>query len=179
MATDAQGYIAALVAREGGYTADSADPGGATCWGITEPVARAYGYEGAMQDLPVTTAEAIYLAQYWHRPHLDRLDAIDSELAAKLLDTGVNMGPQTAVRYLQRALRVLVDAGASLAVDGDLGPLTLHALQVFLYQRGDDGRAVLLGMIRGQQSVGYIGLAEATPAERKFEYGWQKQRALL
>jgi hypothetical protein len=49
---DVEGLIDALIDREGGYVNHSADKGGPTCFGITEAVARAHGYRGAMRELP-------------------------------------------------------------------------------------------------------------------------------
>lgn len=44
--------VEALIDREGGFVDHPADRGGATCFGITEAVARAHGYGGAMRELP-------------------------------------------------------------------------------------------------------------------------------
>ena len=44
--------IDGLIEREGGYVNHPADKGGPTCFGITEAVARAHGYAGAMRSLP-------------------------------------------------------------------------------------------------------------------------------
>ena len=52
--------IDALIEREGGYVNHPADRGGPTCFGITEAVARAHGYRGAMRQLPRDEAVAIY-----------------------------------------------------------------------------------------------------------------------
>ena len=40
-----------LLGKEGGYTDHPSDRGGPTNWGITEKVARAYGYTGDMREL--------------------------------------------------------------------------------------------------------------------------------
>ena len=47
-AHDAERLIDDLIEREGGFVNHPADRGGATCFGITEAVARAHGYSGAM-----------------------------------------------------------------------------------------------------------------------------------
>src|SRR3546814_6992954 len=71
-------------------SSDLADRGGATCWGITEAVARAEGYADAMRDLPRADAASIYRRLYWLRPGFDKVALRASKIAAELFDTGVN-----------------------------------------------------------------------------------------
>ena len=80
-----------------------ADKGGPTCFGITEAVARAHGYAGAMRNLPREDAATIYRRLYWLRPRFDQIAKRSSRVAAELFDTGVNMGPAVATTFLQRA----------------------------------------------------------------------------
>ena len=89
---DPTDLIDELIAREGGYVANPADKGGPTCFGITQAVAHAHGYTGAMARLPRVTAVAIYRADYWTAPGLDQVAAVAPLVAAELFDTGVNMG---------------------------------------------------------------------------------------
>lgn len=105
-----------LLGHEGGFVDHPSDPGGATCWGITERVARLRGYVGAMQDLPVEFAKGVYLADYWNAVQAEKLPP---ELRYPLFDAAVNSGVTQAVVWLQRALKVLDD--------GKLGPQTLLA----------------------------------------------------
>jgi lysozyme family protein len=190
MSTDVQALIDAVIDVEaggrpnGGYTNDPDDRGGETIWGITAAVARAFGYAGPMIAMPRATAVTVYRERFWMAPHLDWVDAVPScsPLAAKLFDIGVNMGPATGIKYLQRALNVLNNQGKSWPdmgpPDGGLGKVTLAALRAFVVQRGQEGTQVLLGMVRAQQSVDYIQQAEANPSQESFEYGWQRWRAL-
>jgi len=174
-------YIGAVIEREGGYTNNPADSGGETIWGITSAVARAYGYAGPMKNMPRDVAVSIYRNRYWTSPRLDQVDAIDPALAEKLFDVGVNMGPATGIAFLQRALNVLNLRGTTfidLVVDGAIGPMTVAALNAFYGARGPEGRQVVLGMVRAQQSVRYVELAERNPDLELFEYGWQLNRAL-
>lgn len=99
--------IEELIAREGGYTNHPADRGGPTRWGITEAVARAHGYAGAMRALPREEAASVYRRLYWLRPGFDRVAELAPRIAAELFDTGVNMGPEVAAGFLQRALNAL------------------------------------------------------------------------
>lgn len=179
--TSLSAKIDALIGREGRYSNNPADRGGATIWGITEAVARAFGYKGQMQTMPRETAVAIYMQRYWIQPGFDRVDAISPALAEKLFDIGVLSGTATGVKYLQRALNVLNNAGRlfpDIAVDGGCGAMTLASLTAFLRSRGPEGVRVLLGMVSAQQSVFYIGIAETDPTQETFEYGWQLNRAL-
>jgi lysozyme family protein len=178
MPTDARAYIAAVVAREGGYSNNPADRGGRTRWGVTEAVARAYGYTGGMTDLPLATATDILLKRYWIEPRFNELDAIDPKIAEKLLDIGVNFGQVWGVRWMQRALNVLNKEASlwpDLTVDGRLGSLSFYALKTYLAQRGADGSDVLLDMIRAQQTVRYIEIAEGDPSQETHEFGWQRR----
>lgn len=168
-----------VIDREGGYSNHLADRGGATCWGITEAVARREGYAGAMRALPRVTAAAIYRRLYWSTPGLDRIAAQAPALATELFDTGINMGPAVAVGFLQRALNAL-NRGASdypdLVLDGAIGPATLAALAAFLKIRGRAGETVLVKAVEALQGERYLSLAERRPANEAFLYGWLANR---
>src|SRR3546814_1781938 len=83
IASDADALIDAVIDREGRYVNHPADRGGATCWGITEAVARAEGYAGAMRDLPRADAASIYRRLYWLRPGFDQVARRASKNAAE------------------------------------------------------------------------------------------------
>lgn len=106
-----------LLGNEGAYVDNPADPGGATMWGITERVARSWGYDGDMRALPRETAEAIAYNRYW-QPY--QLDALPAAVAFQVLDAVYNGGP--AILWLQRAAGMPADEQ-----DGAMGPKTLAA----------------------------------------------------
>jgi lysozyme family protein len=172
--------IDALIEREGGYVNHPADKGGPTCFGITEPVARAHGYAGAMRVLPREEAERIYERLYWLRPRFDEVAKRSSRLAAELFDTGVNMGPWVATTFLQRALTALNRNGLDypdLVPDGRIGSQTLVALDAFFARRGKQcGETVLLRALEALQGERYLRLAERRPANEAFLYGWLANR---
>jgi lysozyme family protein len=128
---DVDSLIDEVIAREGGYSDHPADRGGATRWGVTEAVARAHGYRGDMRAYPREEAVAVYRRIYWLRPAFNRVAEMAPALAAELFDSGVNMGPEVAAGFLQRALNAL-NRGASdypdLAVDRKVGDATVAAL---------------------------------------------------
>ena len=172
--------VDALIDREGGYVDNPADRGGATCFGITEAVARAHGYGGAMRDLPRGEAESIYRRLYWLRPRFDQIAKRAPRLAAELFDTGANMGPAVAATFLQRALTALNCSGRDypdLVPDGRLGDASLAALDRFIAVRGaSGGETVLLRAMEALQGERYLRLAERRPANEAFLYGWLANR---
>lgn len=171
--------IAALIQREGGYSNHPADRGGPTNFGITQEVARAYGYQGEMQKLPRAEAERIYKFRYWFRPGFDKVADIYPTVAEEMFDTGVNMGPKTATTFLQRALNALNANGrdyGDVKLDGDCGPLTIQNLAAFQRKRAGEGEMVLLKALEALQGERYLRLSETRPANEAFTYGWLKNR---
>ena len=179
-AMDVDGLVEGLIEREGGYVANPDDRGGPTRFGITEAVARANGYRGAMRQLPRDEAAAIYKRLYWLRPRLDEVASRSPPVAAELFDTGANMGPAVAVTFLQRALTALNRNGKDypdLVPDGRIGAVTLAALDSFLQLRGrSSGETVLLRALEALQGERYLRLAERRPANEAFLYGWLSNR---
>lgn len=171
--------IAEVIEREGDYSNHPADRGGPTRWGITEQVARAYGYTGDMRALPKATAAAIYRRRYWTDVRFEQVAAIYPRIGAEMFDTGINMGPAVAGAFLQRALNLL-NAGATLypdlKVDGQVAALTIAALDSYRQRRGDAGEGVLLKVLDGFQTARYADITEARPANEAFFYGWVANR---
>lgn len=168
-----------VIVREGGYSNHPADRGGPTNFGITEQVARAYGYRGDMRTLPRELAVEIYRKRYWTAPGFSGVGAIYPKVGEEMFDTGINMGPGAASKFLQRALNVL-NRGATdypdINADGALGPLSIAALKGYAARRGAAGEAVLLKAIDGLQAARYIEIAEANRTQEAFVYGWLANR---
>lgn len=170
----------ALLLVEGGYSNNPADKGGPTNFGITEQVARAYGYAGDMRALPRDTAKAIYRAQYWTRPGFDKVAARMPQLAVELFDTGVNMGPRAAAKMLQRCLNVFNRQQADypdIVADGDLGPMSFAALDRLALKRGlAAAESTLRRGVDSLQGARYIEIAEHDPTQEAFAFGWIDKR---
>lgn len=113
-----------VLGHEKGFVNHPADPGKATKYGITMgTLARWRKRPVSVADvkaLTVDEAKAIYKAWYWDAV---RGDELPHAMAVELFDAAVNHGPRQAVLWAQRALRKPV------AADGQLGPITLAALQ--------------------------------------------------
>ncbi len=171
--------IDAILQAEKGYVDHPDDRGGPTNHGITLAVARANGYEGDMRDLPVSLAREIYRRRYIVAPAFDKVAAINADVAAELIDTGVNMGPARAAEFLQRLLNGLNAQGSrypDVFVDGRIGKVTLDALAAFLRWRGMDGVKVLLRGLNSQQALRYLEITENNPSQESFLYGWLLHR---
>lgn len=174
--------IDGIIGREGGYTNNPSDPGGATMFGITERVARANGYTGPMSALPRETAKDIYFGQYVSKPGFAPIMAFSERIAEEVVDTGVNMGPSVATMLLQRSLNALNGQARywpDLKVDGDCGPGTIAALKAYVAKRGPSGETVLLKALNCLQGERYIRIAEGRSASEDFVYGWLANRIAL
>ena len=169
-----------VIAAEGGYVNDPKDPGGETMYGITIATARENGYFGPMSAMPEDVARGIYRKRYVSAPGFDRVLSRSEAIGAELIDTGVNMGPAVASRFLQRSLNVLNDGRfADVTVDGVIGPASLRALDAYLAWRGIDGEIQLLKLLNALQAVRYVEIAEARPESERFVYGWIKNRVVV
>lgn len=164
-----------IIEIEGGYVDDPADSGGKTKYGITEAVARRYGYSGDMKDLPRDVAFTIYDYEFWRKLRLSEVENLSVSIAEELADTGVNQGIDRAAKFFQRALNVLNNRGQyfpDLKVDGIIGSRTLHAFSEYLGKRGTKGEVVMFRMLNSLQGAFYIELAERREKDEKFVFGW-------
>jgi lysozyme family protein len=174
--------IDGILQREGGYSDRAEDRGGPTNWGITRATASANGYHDDMRAMPQSVARDIYRRRYWLEPGFGKVSLFSPSIAEELADTGVNMGPATAARFLQRALNVLNlehTVFPDIVVDGEIGPTTLNALGAYLKFRNKDGERVLLTALNCLQGNRYIELAEARPNQEQFVFGWLAQRVVF
>ena len=174
--------IDATIGKEGGYSNNSADPGGETMWGITARVARKHGYTGAMEALPRSLAVEIYRQEYAIDPGFEAVAEISPAIGAELFDTGVNMGTAVPALWFQQALNALNNGGKlypDIREDGDIGPGTLNAFRAYLQARGTDGEGVMLKALNCLQGARYLELARMRVANETFEFGWLKNRVAL
>lgn len=179
MVANVQQLIDRVIGVEGGYVDHPSDRGGPTRWGVTEQTARAYGYKGAMRELPRPIAVEIYRKRYWSEPGFDRIAELAPDLAAELFDTGVNMGTSVPAIFLQRALNALNRRQrdfADIVVDGRIGPMTIFALRAFLSLRGAVAEKVLIRACGVLQGARYFSIAEERESQEDFLFGWLAHR---
>lgn len=174
--------FAHVIGVEGDYSNDPNDSGGATRFGITEKLARAYSYVGDMRDLPFDFARSVYLQEFWQRPGIDLVDAVEDRISLEMFDTAVNTGAQQAVQWLQRTLNVFNKGGAlypDISVDSTVGRATVDALTRFLSFRKAQGLDVLLTALNCWQGAFYLGLAENRVKDEDYVYGWILNRVTI
>lgn len=176
--------ISDIIRAEGSrYTNDPADRGGPTRWGITQATLAEHRGRPVTPDdvaaLTETEAREIYRLMYWERPGFALLGNHSMPIAAEVMDTGVNCGPDPAARMLQRLLNASNDAGRlwpDLKVDGKCGPATSGALGHYLRHRGKEGEWVLFVALNGLQAAYYLSITESRPPNERFIYGWLRER---
>jgi lysozyme family protein len=172
--------IEEILRVEGGYSNHPADRGGETNWGITIATARAAGYGGPMRTMPQAVARDIYRRRYVEVPGFGLIVPLSPAIAAELVDTGVNMGPGVAARFLQRVLNALNRQGrdwGDIAVDGAVGPGTVAALRAAMKARGRaEAERIILRGLNALQGARYIELAEGRQANEAFVWGWLDKR---
>lgn len=152
--------IARLLSDEGGYVDNPADPGGETKFGITRR-------EYPNLDIAALTrpeAVAIYYHDWWQRY---RYGELPGPIAAKVFDLAVNIGPDHAVRCLQRALRA---CGRRVTEDGALGRATITAVVAA-------NQLAMIAALRAEAAGYYRALAalergRRAGGHREFLNGW-------
>lgn len=116
--------IEIVLQKEGGFVNHSADPGGATNYGITIKVLSEYRKTEVnvedVQRLSVGEAKQIYFKNYWKSIQGDQLP---NGVNLSVFDFAVNAGIFQAVKVLQKVVNV--------RQDGMIGPITLKAVQTF------------------------------------------------
>jgi Glycosyl hydrolase 108/Predicted Peptidoglycan domain len=158
---DAQRFEACmqLIFRvEGGFSDDRDDPGGATNFGITLKTLRAWKNNDSLtvEDIKALTqnqAKEIYRTEYWNRMQCGRLP---TGLDLEVFDFGVNAGPGTAVKALQKIIGV--------TEDGSIGPITLAALKTFAVDK-----------LVEEYSDARLEYYKSLKNEAKFLVGWESR----
>ena len=155
-----------IIRREGGYSNDPDDPGGATKYGVTLATLRRLKLDMTRDgkidgdDVRAMTrrkAREIFIQNYYHRPQIDRLPM---PLQATVFDMYVNSG-SNAVRILQRLLGQM---GQRLVVDGLIGPRTEAAAKA-VFALAPEHLVDAYGIARRNY---YYGLADRRRTSRKY-----------
>jgi len=138
---------------EGGYVNDKDDRGGETFKGIARkyhPTWSGWALIDGMKSKPQFPSCALsnpaiqlhvdkfYKSNFWDVNLLDEFTS--QSVANEMFDTGVNMGVQTAAKFLQVALNKLNKIGGlypNLVEDGKIGNNTIKSLNACIKYKGD------------------------------------------
>lgn len=151
--------------HEGGYSNDPNDRGGPTKFGISQLFLHDNDMPcDADTILKLTKKEAaeIYKRCWWDKYHYNSIANL--QLATKVFDLAVNMGPKTAHRIVQMAVNRACPK-KNLACDGILGVTTVSALNSL-------DAADLMDQIRSGAAMYYEGLVADKPRLQCFLKGW-------
>jgi lysozyme family protein len=168
--------VGIVLEKEGGYVDDPADSGGKTKYGITETTARQFGYTKEMKDLELKTALNIYKIMYWDPICGDEMIDIAPHTVMEIFDTGVNVGVSKASKFLQATLNAFLGESQKLIIDGLVGRRTMSALRAYLKERDE---LVFVTALNCLQGAHYLDLASRRPKDKKFLYGWIKNRVVI
>jgi len=149
--------VEVVLAHEGGYVNDPWDPGGETKFGISK---RSYPTLD-IRNLTREQAIEIYRRDWWDRYGYGRIKSL--EVATKVFDLSVNMGPMAAHQCLQRALHAC--GRRDVIIDGIIGPQTVGAANSV--PPGE-----LLAALRAEAAAHYRLLARDDPTKRRYLGGW-------
>lgn len=158
-----------VLRQEGGYVDHPSDPGGATNMGITHKTLARWRMvspwwnlpKSAVMELQRPEAGKIYRASYWDRCQAGQFP-VGLDLA--LFDFAVNSGPDRAIRTLQAELDV--------AADGQVGPLTLGAVESYAKRKG-------LGVLIGSLCDRRLAFLSRLPTFATFGRGWTNRVAAI
>lgn len=141
-----------LILVEGGYVDHPMDPGGKTKYGITEVIAREFGYEGDMRDLELSFARDVYEKRFWAPYNFDMIK--NSKIASELFEFTVNTGDgRLASKIVQRSYNTL-NKNIQLVEDGKIGPHTARTVNSYKFYKS------LFKTMNIFQGMFYIALAE-------------------
>lgn len=170
-----QGIVDHIIDTEGGYVDNKDDSGGKTKYGVTEKVARANGYEGHMSELTITFAQDLYVTEYYLAPKFNLVEEVSETLAKEMMDSGVNVGYRTPIKWFQRLLNVSnckQKYYKDIEVDGYLGSKSIGAYTALCKRRGElEAERYMFNGLNSFQQVYYVELAERREKDETFVYG--------
>lgn len=162
--------IPTVLRHEGGFVNDTADPGGATNYGVSLRWLKSQGLldelaqeEGdlshddvmVVRNMTVLEASDFYKKWWWDKYNYGAI--APQAVATKVFDMSVNLGPPRAHRMVQQALQ--------MPQDGILGPKTLAELNTM-------SSLTVIVNLQNIQAQFYRNLVLTNPARQKFLSGW-------
>ena len=143
--------ILKTIGVEGGYCWDENDAGGETNFGIC----KRDNPDVDIKNLTKEQAIEIYKLKYYDTIQADRID--DVKFRWKLFDMAFNLGPETAVKIVQKVLNI--------TVDGHVGDDTIGAINSADYDK------VIIEIVK-EQMKHYCRIVVGNPTQLCFLKGW-------
>ncbi len=159
--------------NEGSFSNDPHDHGGATSgFGITRDELARWRHHSVsvadVRDMGREEAKAIYAAWYWKPLSCDKIT--NPGIAICLFDIGVVRGIGVPPKYAQI---ICNQYGASLSVDGHIGPLTIAAINV-------TPPAMFIRDFASRAEAGFRSIVDRNESQSIFLKGWiNRARRLL
>jgi lysozyme family protein len=161
--------LAFTLQNEGGFSDDPQDSGGPTSMGITQSDLSQYlGRQATVDDvrnMSLETATAIYKANYWS----DGLSQLSQPVATAIFDFGVLHGTTSARKLAQSVANGL---GASLAVDGVIGPASIAAINALPSKAFVQDYASAIDQV-------FASIVANYPKDQVFLKGWDNRAARI
>lgn len=172
---------------EGDYSNRSSDRGGETYFGISRVfhpnwegwnIIDSYkGDDDFIDNIRINAelflkVKRFYEINYWNINKLSQISLSKDLIANELFDIGVNMGVETAAKFLQQAINYLnrnEKNYKNILVDGDIGPKTLDALDKLNSIKDE---AYLLKLIILLKAKRYIDIIDKDESQEIFIRGW-------
>ena len=145
-----QKCIPIILKSEGGYSNHSSDYGGETNFGIAK---KFYPNED-IKNLTKERAAELFHRDYWIPMKLEGIN--NNELVLQVFDVGVNSGPKTGVKLLQRLV--------GTDPDGVIGPKTLQATNNYPGNIVDE--------FKQKRRLFYAAIVTKDPSQKVFLKGW-------
>lgn len=137
------------------------DRGGETYAGITRkyyPNWAGWEFIDKGVDPLLGDVDNFYYKEYWQKLNCDKMK---DKIAESIFNFAVNAGKVTAVKLAQKVL--------GIKQDGIIGENTLKELKKSLY---------FIERYAVEKVVLYVGICERDASQRKFFFGWIKNRSL-
>lgn len=153
-----------IIQHEGDvFTDNPNDPGGATKFGLTlsfiQGMVDSNFTVAELEDMHLDEATSIYLKYWWNKYNLGSIQ--NQELATKVFDTLVNLGPSGGTKQIQKACN---ETHIPTDIDGNLGPATITAL--------NKKPLLILNNIKNSLVSYYKTIVSHNPDESQFLKGW-------
>ena len=126
MSSDFSIAVQIILKNEGGLETNSLDSGGITNFGISQSFLNSNRIQAQAQDLTQNDAIDIYHDYFWNKYNIYNIT--NQDLANKVFDAVVNMGPFEAIFLLQSIINDYFLG--TLVEDGVLGPKTAFAVNI-------------------------------------------------